>query len=151
MARRIILGIGNLLNRDEGVGIHAIRALQQENVASDFEIIDGGTLGLNLLPLVEESSHLLVLDAIDGCKMPGTLVELAREQVPLFATIRMSQHQLLFQEVLALAQVRGHLPEHLMLIGIQPSDLKVGLELSLTVAQTLPQLIVRAEEIARGW
>ncbi len=147
--RKIILGIGNLLNRDEGVGIHAIRALQEKNPVGDFEVLDGGTLGLNLLSFVEESAHLIVLDAIDGHKEPGTLIELARDEVPLFSTIKMSQHQLLFQEVLALAQVRGHLPEHLTLVGIQPEDLQVGVELSPTVARTLPRLVARAEEIAR--
>jgi hydrogenase maturation protease len=149
--RKIILGIGNLLNRDEGIGIHAIRVLQQKNTTGDFEILDGGTLGLNLLPLVEESSHLIVLDAIDRRQEPGTLIQLARDEVPLFNTIKMSQHQLLFQEVLALAQVRGHLPEHLMLVGIQPADLDVGVELSPTIAQTMPQLIARAEQIAQEW
>ena len=149
--RKIILGIGNLLNTDEGVGIHAIRALQQQSSVGDFEIEDGGTLGLNLLPLIEESSHLIVLDAIDGHKEPGTLIELARDEVRLFSTIKMSQHQLLFQEVLALAQVRGHLPEHLTLIGIQPQDLQVGVDLSPTVAMVLPRLVARAEEIAREW
>lgn len=149
--RKIILGIGNLLNRDEGVGIHAVRALQQKNTAGDFEIVDGGTLGLNLLPLVEESSHLIVLDAIDRRQAPGTLIELARDEVPLFNTIKMSQHQLLFQEVLALAHVRGHLPEHLALLGIQPADLDIGVELSSQVAQTLPQLIRRVEQIVQEW
>jgi hydrogenase maturation protease len=149
--RKIILGIGNLLNTDEGVGIHAIRALQLKGSVGDFEIEDGGTLGLNLLPLIEESSHLVVLDAIDGHKTPGTLIELARDEVPLFSTIKMSQHQLLFQEVLALAQVRGHLPEHLTLVGIQPEDLQVGIDLSPTVALMLPRLVARAEEIAREW
>jgi hydrogenase maturation protease len=149
--RKIILGIGNLLNTDEGVGIHAIRVLQQKNAVSDFEILDGGTLGLNLLPLIEESSHLIVLDAIDGHTAPGTLIELAREQVPLFSNVKMSQHQLLFQEVLALAHVRGHLPEHLTLLGIQPADLNIGVDLSPHVAQTLPQLVARAEQVAEEW
>ena len=149
--RKIILGIGNLLNTDEGVGIHAIRALQQQSLVGDFEIEDGGTLGLNLLPLIEESSHLIVLDAIDGHKEPGTLIELTRDEVRLFSTIKMSQHQLLFQEVLALAQVRGHLPEHLTLIGIQPQDLQVGVDLSPTVAMVLQRLVARAEEIAQEW
>ena len=151
MARKIILGIGNLLNRDEGVGIHAIRALQQKHASGDLEIIDGGTLGLNLLPLVEESSHLLVLDAIDAHKAPGALIELPRQQVPLFSNIKMSQHQLSFQEVLGLAQVRGHLPPHLTLIGIQPADLEIGVDLSPTVANVLPRLVARAEEIAQEW
>lgn len=149
--RKIILGIGNLLNRDEGVGIHAVRALQQKNTAGDFEIVDGGTLGLNLLPLVEEASHLIVLDAVDQRQAPGTLIELARDEVPLFSTIKMSQHQLLFQEVLALAHVRGRLPEHLVVLGIQPADLDIGIELSSQVAQTLPQLVKRVEQIVQEW
>jgi hydrogenase maturation protease len=95
--RKIILRIGNLLNRDEGMGIHAIRALQHKNTTGDFEILDGGTLGLKLLPLAEESSHLIVLDAIDRHLEPGTLIELARDEIPLFNMIKMSQHQLLFQ------------------------------------------------------
>ncbi len=149
--RKIILGIGNLLNTDEGIGIHAIRALQQKNAVSDFEIVDGGTLGLNLLPLVEEASHLIVLDAVDARQEPGTLIELARDQVPLFSNIKMSQHQLSFQEVLGLAQIRGHLPAHLVLLGIQPSDLSVGIDLSPVAARVLPQLIARAEEVMREW
>ena len=151
MARKIILGIGNLLNRDEGVGIHAIRALQRKSAIGDFEIIDGGTLGLNLLPLVEEASHLIVLDAIDAHKEPGTLIELPSEQVPLFSNIKLSQHQLSFQEVLGLAQVRGYLPQHLTLIGVQPVDLEIGVDLSSTVADMLPRLVARAEEIAQMW
>lgn len=148
--RRIILGIGNLLNRDEGVGIHAVRALQAQNpLGTDWEIIDGGTLGLNLLPLVEEASHLIVLDAIDARREPGTLIELLREQVPLFSAVKMSQHQLSFQEVLGLAQVRGRLPQHLVLLGIQPADLSIGVELSPIVARALPQLLARVEQIAR--
>ncbi len=152
MKRKIILGIGNLLNRDEGVGIHAVRALQASHpLDADWELVDGGTLGLNLLPLVEEASHLIVLDAIDARRAPGTLIELSRDQVPLFSAIKMSQHQLLFQEVLALAHVRGRLPEHLVVLGIQPADLEVGVELSSQVAQTLPQLIKRVEQIVQEW
>ncbi len=149
--RKIILGIGNLLNRDEGVGIHAVRALQSKNAGGDFELMDGGTLGLNLLPIVEQTSHLIVLDAIDARREPGTLIELAREEVPRFSTIKMSQHQLSFQEVLGLAQIRDKLPEHLTLLGIQPADLEIGVELSPTVANGMPRLIARAEEIAREW
>lgn len=148
--RKIILGIGNLLNRDEGVGVHAVRALQQRQSAGDFEIVDGGTLGLNLLPLVEEASHLIVLDAIEARREPGTLIELLRDQVPLFSAIKMSQHQRSFQKVLGLARVRGHLPAQLALVGLQPADCQVGVELSPVVARALPQLIARVEFLARA-
>jgi len=91
-----------------------------------------------------------VLDAVERRQAPGTLIELARDEVPLFNTIKMSQHQLLFQEVLGLAHVRGHLPEHLVVLGIQPADLAVGIALSSQVAQTLPQLLKRVEQIVQA-
>jgi hydrogenase maturation protease len=150
--RKIILGVGNLLNRDEGVGIHAVRALQTQNtLGAEWEVVDGGTLGLNLLPLVEEASHLIVLDAMDARRAPGTLIELPRAEVPLFSTLKMSQHQLLFQEVLALAHVRGRLPEHLVVLGIQPADLEIGVELSAAIALTMPKLLARVEQITGEW
>ena len=149
--RKIILGIGNLLNRDEGVGIHAIRALQANELDKSYELLDGGTLGLNLLPIIEETSHLLVLDAIDAGRESGALIELTDEQIPLFSAIKLSPHQLSFQEVLALAMVRDHFPKHLVLLGIQPADMGPGVELSPGVSRTLPQLILRAEKIAREW
>ncbi len=65
--RRVVLGLGNLLNRDEGLGVHALRELERRFDADPgVEIVDGGVLGLNLLPLVEACSHLLVLDAVDA-------------------------------------------------------------------------------------
>lgn len=150
--RKIILGIGNLLQRDEGVGIHAIRRLQAKQPSGlDYELIDGGTLGLNLLQLIEEASHLIVLDAIDAQRGAAALIELTVEEIPLMSTIKLSPHQLSFQEVLGLAMVRGHFPKHLALLGIQPADMGVGVELSPPVARALPQLIARAEELAREW
>lgn len=152
MTRKIILGIGNLLNRDEGVGIHAIRILQEKNaLGADWEIEDGGTLGLNLLPLVEEASHLIVLDAIDARQAPGSLIELKKDQVPLCSNVKMSQHQLSFQQVLGLAKVRGHFPDYLCLLGVQPADLAIGVDLSAVVARALLPLVARAEEMARKW
>jgi len=151
--RKIVLGLGNTLNSDEGLGVHALLALQEKlgDRAGDIELLDGGVLGLNLLPWVEESSHLLVLDAIDGRKDPGTLIELRREEIPLYTGVKMSQHQITFQEVLGLANIRDKLPPQLHMLGIQPADLSIGTDLSPAIAATLPQVVQRAEAILQAW
>jgi len=150
--RSVVLGLGNTLNMDEGVGVHALALLEREcGTRTSVEFLDGGTLGLNLLPLVEQTGHLLLLDAVNAGKVPGSIVELTKEQIPLFAGTKMSQHQLTFQEVLGLAHVRGALPEHLHLIGVQPADLSTGVGMSEAVRQALPEVLQRAKEILRRW
>jgi hydrogenase maturation protease len=155
--RIIVLGIGNTLNRDEGVGVHAVRALESRYQPSAIghrprvEFLDGGTLGLNLLPIVEEASHLLILDAVDARQAPGAVIELLGSEIPLFTGMKLSQHQVTFQEVLGLAAVREKLPPHLHLIGVQPADLAIGLELSPIVAAALPEIIRRATVVLGAW
>jgi hydrogenase maturation protease len=150
--RKVVLGLGNLLNRDEGLGVQALKLLDAHLVSHPgLELLDGGVLGLNLLMLVEECSHLLILDAVNARRPAGTVIELAKEQIPLYAGIQLSQHQVTFQEVLGLANIRGKLPQYLHLIGIQPEDLSIGLELSPIVEQNLPQMIDRAQAVLQNW
>jgi hydrogenase maturation protease len=150
--RKAVLGLGNLLNQDEGFGIHALQALQAAIPASaEVEFVDGGVLGMNLLPMVEESSHLLVLDAIDSSQPPGTILELNGDQIPLFSVTKLSEHQVGFQEVLGLARFRGNLPASLHLIGVQPHDLNSGIGLSQAVSATLPEVISRAIAKLKTW
>lgn len=155
--RKIVLGIGNILNRDEGVGVHAVRALEDwirisnPGLSPSIELLDGGTLGLSLLPLVEESSHLLILDAVNTENEPGKIIERTKEQIPLYTDVKMSQHQVTFQEVLGLAKARQKLPFYLHLIGIQPADLSIGVGLSPVVAEKIPQVINRIVTILQTW
>jgi hydrogenase maturation protease len=153
MEKRItVLGIGNILNSDEGVGVHVVRAMQVEaHRAPDVAFLDGGTLGLNLLTPVEGASHLLILDAVDADQPPGTLIELAKEEIPLFGGVRMSQHQLTFQEVLGLALIRDKFPGKLYLIGVQPASLEIGTELSPQVVAVLPRILKRAWDVVGEW
>jgi len=140
------------LNRDEGLGVHALKALEERlGSQADVELVDGGVLGLNLLPIVEECSHLLVLDAVDAGQPPGTLIELAGDEIPLRANLKMSEHQVSFQEVLGLAQMRGKLPPHLHLLGVQPADLSIGLDLSPVVKAAISRVVDRAVAILQEW
>jgi hydrogenase maturation protease len=150
--RKIVLGLGNLLNKDEGLGVQAVKLLDAQLGPQDrVELLDGGVLGLSLLMLVEECSHLLILDAVDAGQPVGTVIELARDEIPLYTGIKMSQHQITFQEVLGLAKMRGNLPENLHLVGIQPRDLSIGLDLSPEISQALPEVIQRATAILQAW
>jgi hydrogenase maturation protease len=150
--RKVVMGLGNLLNRDEGLGVQAVKLLDARiGKQTDFELLDGGVLGLNLLMIVEECSHLLILDAVNVGKPAGTVVELTKEQIPLYAGVKLSQHQITFQEVLGLANIRGKLPEHLHLIGIQPEDISIGLDLSQSISEKMPEVISRAERMIEQW
>ena len=87
--RKVVLGLGNTLQRDDGLGVHALRVLETQlglplpDYKGAIELLDGGTLGLNLLPIVEEASHLLILDAVNANQPPGIVIELHREQIPV--------------------------------------------------------------------
>jgi hydrogenase maturation protease len=150
--RCIVLGLGNTLNKDEGLGVHALHLLEEQlGEVQGVELLDGGVLGLNLLMLVEECSHLLVLDAVNAGKAPGTVIELKKDQIPLYAGVKLSQHQITFQEVLGLANIRGKLPEYLHLVGVQPDDISIGVELSPVVSRAMPSVVERAIAVLAGW
>lgn len=148
----LVLGIGNILNKDEGVGVHAAQALKAKYPDPvGFAIDDGGTLGLNLLPMVDDATHLLILDAVDAGEAPGTVIQMEGADIPLFGGAKLSEHQLTFQEVLGLAMLRQTLPKHLYLIGVQPEDMSVGIGMSATVEAVLPKVVSGAEAILREW
>ena len=153
--RKIVLGLGNTLNRDEGLGVYALKDLENRLAGSkvdpELEFLDGGVLGLNLLPLVEEASHILVLDAINARKEPGTVIEMKKEEIPLYTGIKMSDHQVTFQEVLGLASFRNKLPDNLHLVGIQPDDISIGVEISDTVQSSMEEVLQRSEAVLKAW
>lgn len=130
--RVVVMGLGNLLWADEGFGVRvAERLYAHYHWPEDVEIVDGGTQGLNLLGYVESASHLLILDAIDYGLEPGTLRTYAGERIPAYLSS--------FSEVLALADIRGHLPAHIALVGLQPAMLDdYGGSLSELAREQLP-------------
>lgn len=151
--RKVVLGLGNILYSDEGLGVHALKALTETlpPPTGPVEFCDGGVLGLNLLPLVESCSYLLVLDAVNAGRPPGSLIELHGEDISLYAGIKLSQHQITFQEILGLARFRDKLPPHLYLIGLQPADLSMGIGLSPIVAAALPRMLKGVTQVLQGW
>ena len=150
----VILGIGNLLWADEGFGVRAVEALHAGwQWPAEVELVDGGTQGLALLPIVQAASHLLILDAIDAGLAPGELAVFADDAVPAYLTAKkMSLHQTGFAEVLALAELSGQSPGRLALVGVQPVELEdYGGSLTAPVRAQLPLALARALDILAGW
>lgn len=149
--RPVILGLGNPLFSDEGFGIHLVHQLMDEEIAEEADLIDGGTDALSLLGTVESTDYLLVIDAIDGDKPPGSLYCLQGDEISTQVKTRMSAHQIGFQEVLALARLRGKLPAQMVLLGVQPQSLDWGTELTSTAAGALPRLRTMIYEQINAW
>jgi hydrogenase maturation protease len=152
--RIVVLGIGNVLWADEGFGVRCVEALQAGwTFDGPVELVDGGTQGLYLLPLVQQATHLLILDAVDYGLPPGTLKRVADEEVPRFlGAKKMSLHQTGFQEVLMLAQMTASWPRHVLLLGCQPEELEdYGGSLRDSVKAVLPLALEQAVAQLREW
>ncbi len=150
----VVLGIGNVLWADEGFGVRCVEALQQGwDFAEHVRLVDGGTQGLYLIHHVQEAKKLLILDAVDYGLAPGTLHTVENDDVPRFlGAKKMSLHQTGFQEVLQLAQLTGHFPEEVLLIGCQPQELEdYGGSLRPVVRQALDRALPMAVERLRAW
>lgn len=148
----VVLGVGNPLMGDDGLGIAVVAHVQSAwGEAPELLVVDGGTWGMNLLPIVEQARRLLIVDAIDRDAKPGTLVTLQRDEIPRYFGRTLSPHQLDLREVLALAELRGTLPQETVAVGIQPAAIELSLELSSEVAAALPALLDDIESRLRRW
>jgi hydrogenase maturation protease len=150
----LVLGIGNVLWADEGFGVRAVDALNEGwSFPETVSLVDGGTQGLYLLPLVQSARRLLVFDAIDYGLEPGTLQVIRDGDIPSYLGVgKMSLHQSSFQEVIALAQLSGQSPERAVLVGVQPQLLMdFGGSLTPLVRSRLPEALGIGLAVLREW
>ena len=144
-AGTLVIGLGNPLMRDDGIGLEALRRFRGGSpVPAGVELVDGGTWGMNLLPLIETARAVLFLDAIRLGSTPGTVHELEGDAVPRRLAHKLSPHQIDLGEVLAIAMLRGTLPPWLFALGIEPAVVEMGTALSPQVESAMPLLLARA-------
>jgi hydrogenase maturation protease len=153
MHRKIlILGLGNTILRDEGLGVHAVAQLREcYQFPPGVEILDGGTLGLALLPYLAASTDLLIVDAVQTGQAPGTLVRLADEEIPAALAVKMSVHQIGLQELLAVSKIQGSAPPRMVLWGMTPAAIEPGLALTDIVAARLDRLVDAVAGELEAW
>ena len=137
----LVLGIGNVLLTDEGIGVRALNELERRyTFPENVELLDGGTAGIELLRHIRNRDYLIIIDAMKFNQEPGTVSRVEGNDVPAAFRTRISTHQLGLSDLLAAAMLTGELPENLVLFGVEPESLDIGLNLTDTVEASVEKL-----------
>lgn len=152
MGSIIVLGLGNILRGDEGVGVHALEALREGyRLPPNVVLVDGGTAGFRLLESIAGADRLLVLDAVDAGAKPGTLFQFTPDQLPP-ATVSASLHEAGLPDLLAWLEATESRRPETVIIGVQAGSISPWkLDLSGPVRAALPQLIELALDQLARW
>jgi hydrogenase maturation protease len=146
----VVLGVGNLLMCDEGVGVRCVQALErEERLPAEVRLVDGGTSTHELLEDLEDLDALVIVDAMVTTAAPGTIVRLEGDRIPAAFSNKLSPHQHGINDLLATLALLGRAPKRVILFGVAPARVELGMELSAEVERVLPALCDRvAAEIS---
>lgn len=148
----MLLGLGNLLLGDEGLGVHVVRRLATGyHCEPPITLIDGGTAGLELLPLFRDHARILMIDALDSDRPPGTVSLIRDQDIRRAIEVKLTLHHLGLAEVLALLELLDERPAELVLIGVAPQRLALDLELSPGITAAIPAVIAAVQAVLTGW
>lgn len=148
----LILGIGNILLSDEGLGVKVVKFLEEFfTFPKNVELVDGGVGGFFLIPYIEKAKKLLVIDAIRGGNVPGTFYKFKNEDIPLSMLEKLSLHELSFKDIISLINLKGNLPEEIIILGLEPKILEIGDRLSMEVKKNLRKLITEILIQLKDW
>jgi hydrogenase maturation protease len=140
--RIVVLGVGNILLSDEGVGVRAIEALLEGYLLpAGVEVIDGGTSGMELLEDLSSVDLLIVADAVKAGKPPASIIRIAGADVPVFFRAKISPHQVGLSDVLADLEFMGEPPRETVIIGVQPVSMETRMELTPEVTARLDEVV----------
>jgi len=146
----LVLGLGNVLCSDDGIGPAAVHLLMRRyEVPEGVRVLDGGTLGLSLLPYIEDAEQVLLVDAVRADRPPGSFVRLEGDEVEPAILHRLSVHQVGVADLLDGARWLERYPAQLILLGLVPETVELGLARSAAVEAQLPALIARIVAEAR--
>lgn len=147
-----VIGVGNILMQDEGVGPKVIEIIREiYKFEPEVELIDGGTLGLELLPYIEKYKKMILVDVVDFGREPGYIRVLNESEIPPYLKTKLSVHHVGVQDLLEVARFMGKFPQELVLVGIQPASIDLGLDLTPTVGSKLNELIEEVIKILSSW
>ena len=147
----IIIGIGNILMHDEGVGVRTVERLAQMALPEYLEVLDGGTSGCNLVDHVADRDAVIVIDAADGGDAPGTITWCDADELIAAVETPLSLHEFGLLETLKMARTLGCAPRQTLVLGVQPALISLGLGLSDTIERLIPRLMeIALAEAARS-
>ena len=138
--RIVIIGVGNLLLKDEGIGIHAVKALQDIDLPADIQLIDGGT-SPDLIAYTRADDKIIIIDAARAGGEPGAIYRFKPEDLAEEKAALASSHEMGVLENLKLMTLSGNQPRDIIIIGIEPGEIDFGTELSPELEKKLPKII----------
>jgi len=148
----LVLGLGNTIMSDDGFGVKVVNTLSSRyHFRGKIRLVDGGTLGLDLLPHLEDVESLLIIDALDMRDKPGQIFRIEGEDVPRAFASKLSVHQMGLQDQLAVAELQGHVPTRLVVWGVQPECIEMGTELTACVEASVDTVIAKILEELQSW
>jgi len=147
-----VLGVGNILLKDEGVGVRVVEEMTRRyTFPENVEVLDGGTLGMELMRFLLGTDRVIIIDAIDGSLPPGSIYQFEKEAVKTYFREKISVHDLGIQDVLAALDVLEKPLQELVVMGVQPAVIDVGLELTPVVAQSVEPVITKVLALLADW
>ncbi len=142
----LVLGVGNLLLSDEGVGVHVAQRMMTMDMPPEVQVVEGGTDGFGLINVISEADRMILIDAVKGGGQPGSIYRFEIEDCPPYPDIfKTSVHQISILEVINLSSLVGSTP-HTTIIGIEPACMEMGMNLSPVVAAKIPTVIQMVQE-----
>lgn len=148
--RIVVIGVGNLLQMDEGIGIHAVKAIQEMTLPDNVTIIDGGT-SPDIVACTRAGEKLIIVDAARAGGEPGTIYRFQPDDLAAASGEMLSVHDLGVPHNLKLMAISGNEPAEVVIIGVEPREIAWGLELTPELENRLPEVVaVVLQEIKTG-
>jgi len=135
----LIIGVGNTILQDEGVGMHAARALEREKLPPGVLVIEAETSIMDFLPQIQAAEKIIIIDALRTGSPPGTIYRLTPEDLPVDAAL--SLHAMGPLQVIQLAKQAGDFRAEVIIIGVEPKEMDLGMELTPEVKAQLPKIV----------
>ncbi len=138
----LVLGVGNLVLKDEGVGVHVAQRMQEMDLPSHVEVLDGGTMGFDLLDDIEGRKKVVIVDTVKGGQPPGTVYRMTINDIDEMPKSRVSLHDIDMTDVFKLADLFEIEKPEIVIIGVEPKDMEsTSMELSPEVEAQIPKVI----------
>lgn len=144
----LVLGLGNILLRDEGIGVRVVEQLQKQSLPSNIDVIDGGTASLDVLLLAQNIDKLVIIDALKAGNKPGSIYKASfdasqRKEIEnaFEHDCKISLHQMGLIDALAAAEKTNCAPKEIVIIGVEPQEIDYGLELTDEVKKKIPEIV----------
>ena len=148
----LVMGVGNTLLQDDGIGVHVTESLKASYSTHDIDILDGGTIGLSLLPEIEDADAVIIIDASEIGERPGSMRIFRNAEIDQqLSGKKRTVHEVAVSDLFSAAAIRGRCPAERALIAIQPGSTDLGLEMTADVQAAIPGACEAVNSITHKW